>query len=56
MNLGPIYPRYVGPRLIIPGGTLDVGYVRFATPGRTEIIINNLHYFRYFYYPILKDV
>ena len=39
MNLGPIYPgipgipRYVGPRLIIPGGTLDGGYVRFATPG-----------------------
>ena len=25
LNLGPIYPRYVGPRLIIPGGTLDGG-------------------------------
>ena len=32
MNLGWIYPRYVGPRLIIPGGILDGGYVRLATP------------------------
>ena len=32
MNLGPISPRYVGPRSNIPGGTLDGGYVRFATP------------------------
>ena len=37
MNLGPIYPRYVGTRLIIPGGTLDGGYVRFATPGYSVI-------------------
>ena len=32
LNLGPIYPRYVRPRSNIPGGTLDGGYVRFATP------------------------
>ena len=32
LKLGPIYPRYVGPRSNIPGGTLDGGYVRFATP------------------------
>ena len=25
LKLGPIYPRYIGPRLIIPGGTLDGG-------------------------------
>ena len=32
LKLGSIYPRYVGPRSNIPGGTLDGGYVRFATP------------------------
>ena len=37
LKLGSIYPRYVGPRLIIPGGTLDGGYVRFATLGITII-------------------
>ena len=55
LKLGSIYPRYVGPRLIIPGGKLDGGYVRLDTLGRTEII-NNLHYFRSFYYPILNAV
>ena len=25
LKLGSIYPRYVGPRLVIPGGTLDGG-------------------------------
>ena len=39
MNLGWIYPRYVGPRLIIPGGILDGGYVRLATPVSMAISI-----------------
>ena len=34
LKLGSIYPRYVGPRLIIPGvHWMGGGYVRFATPG-----------------------
>ena len=33
LKLGSIYPRgYIEPRSNIPGGTLDGGYVRFATP------------------------
>ena len=28
---------YIGPRLIIPRGTLDGGYVRFATPALHNI-------------------
>ena len=37
LKLGSIYPRYVGPRLIIPGGILDVGYVRLAYTGVTNL-------------------
>ena len=35
LKLGSVYPQDGGPRLIIRGGgggTLDGGYVRFATP------------------------
>ena len=32
LDLGLTYRGYVGPRSNIPGGTLDGGYVRFATP------------------------
>ena len=39
LKLGSIYPRgYIEPRSNIPGGTLDGGYVRFATPVRENIV------------------
>ena len=40
LKLGSIYPRYVGPRLIIPGVTLDGG------------ILDLLHLYNIYMHPL----